>query len=606
MKKHKVGKRILSGMLTGIMVITLLTGIPMGEAGIVNAARRTLKNPSKNSIGVVTWDCVYFGNYPQSDATGETKEPIKWRVLSVNGDDAFLVADQSLDVQRYNDACKDVTWETCTIRSWLNGYGSSSNVCGKDYSNDNFINRAFTDSEQSAIRTVAVENKDNLLYGTEGGNNTIDKVFLLSCDEVTNPDYGFSGDYSVDDEARKRKITAYVAAGGTIGSGGMNSEGSTDTWWLRSPGYDSIHAMYVSSSGFVLQYGNYVNSSIFAVCPALHLNLSSSNLWTYAGTVSSDGISTGCMHENTELKGRSEATCNEGGHTGAVYCSDCGMKLKDDNETIPAKGHLWDNGIITKEPTEKEEGIKTFTCTVCGETRTEPVKIADKEVSDLTNVSEEVSETSELADIPKEVQAVTDESIAKQTSEDVKGAVFNTLRARATKLTNKTITLKWNKVSKADGYKIYGNQCGKKNHYKLLSDVEKNKTSYTQKKLKKGTYYKYVVAAYKVVDSKKVTIAVSKTIHATTTGGKYGVAKSVKVNKTKVTLKKGKKFTIKAKEIKQNKTIKRHRVIAYESSNTKVATVSKKGIVRAKSKGTCYIYVYAQNGAYKRVKVMVK
>lgn len=105
------------------------------------------------------------------------------------------------------------------------------------------------------------------------------------------------------------------------------------------------------------------------------------------------------------------------------------------------------------------------------------------------------------------MQAVTDASIAKQSSEDVKGAVFGSLRARATKLTNKAITLKWNKVSKVDGYKIYGNQCGKKNHYKLIKDVGKSKTSYTQKKLKKGTYYKYVVAAYKIVDGKKVAIA---------------------------------------------------------------------------------------------------
>ena len=584
----KAGKRILSGVVAGIMVITLLAASPIGQDGVVNAARRTLKNPSRNSEGVVTWDCVYFGNYPQSDATGMTKEPIKWRVLFVNGDDAFLIADRNLDVQRYNDISADVTWETCTMRSWLNGYGGSSNVCGTDYTNDNFIDRAFTDSEQSAIRDTTVENKDNPEYGTDGGMDTIDKVFLLSYDEVTNPDYGFSGDYSEWDEARNSKNTAYVAAGGTIGSL-MPSEGHTSCWWLRSPGDSSYCAMGVDHDGYVDQGGRDVRRNNYAVCPALHLNLSSSNLWTYAGTVSSDGSSTGCMHENTERRNGKEAACKEEGCTGYTCCSDCGIKLKDDNETIPAKGHQWDNGVITKQATEKADEVRTFTCIVCGEKRTETVV-----------------GSSVLAEVPKAVQAVTDESIAKQSSEDVKGAVFNTLLARTTKLTNKTITLKWNKVSQADGYKIYGNKCGKKNHYKLLSDVGKNKTSYTQKKLRKGTYYKYVVAAYKVVDGKKVTIAVSKTIHAATTGGKYGVAKSVKVNKSKVTLKKGKKFTIKAKEIKQNKTIKHHRAIAYESSNTKVATVSKKGVVKAKGKGTCYIYVYAQNGVYKKVKVTVK
>ncbi len=133
---------------------------------------------------------------------------------------------------------------------------------------------------------------------------------------------------------------------------------------------------------------------------------------------------------------------------------------------------------------------------VCGETRTEPVKMADKEVL----------EKSALADVPKEVQAVTDASIAKQSSEDVKGAVFGSLRVRATKLTNKTITLKWNKVSKADGYKIYGNKCGKKNHYKLIKDVGKSKTSYTQKKLKKGTCYIYVYAQNGVYKRIKITV----------------------------------------------------------------------------------------------------
>ena len=72
----KTGKRVLTGMLAGIMAVILLAGMPMGKDGVVNAARRTLKNPSTDKDGVVTWDCVYFGSYPQSDATGKTKEPI--------------------------------------------------------------------------------------------------------------------------------------------------------------------------------------------------------------------------------------------------------------------------------------------------------------------------------------------------------------------------------------------------------------------------------------------------------------------------------------------------------------------------------------------------
>ena len=103
-----------------------------------------------------------------------------------------------------------------------------------------------------------------------------------------------------------------------------------------------------------------------------------------------------------------------------------------------------------------------------------------------------------------------------------------------------------------------------------------------------------------------MTIALSKTVHATTKGGKYGVAKAVKVNKSKVNLKAGKTFTIKASEIKEDKTIRHHRDIVYESSDLAVATVDKHGVVKAVKKGSCYVYAYAQNGVYKKIKVTVK
>ena len=76
-------------------------------------------------------------------------------------------------------------------------------------------------------------------------------------------------------------------------------------------------------------------------------------------------------------------------------------------------------------------------------------------------------------------------------------------------------------------------------------------TSYTHKKLKKGTYYKYNIVAFKYVNGVKVTLAASKKIHATTLGGKYGVAKAVKLNKSKVKIKKGKTFKIKASELRR-------------------------------------------------------
>ena len=193
-------------------------------------------------------------------------------------------------------------------------------------------------------------------------------------------------------------------------------------------------------------------------------------------------------------------------------------------------------------------------------------------------------------------------------AEESRNSSFGKLAARVTKSAKTTNKLQWSKVKEADGYIVLGNKCGKNNKFKTIKVISKNSTlSFTHKKLTKGTYYKYIVQAYKMENGKLKITATSKTIHAATAGGKVGNAKTVKVNKSKVTLaKKGKKFTIKAKEVKKDKTIKRHRKIAFESSNPKVAAVSSKGVVTAKKKGTCYIYAYAQNGVFKKIKVTVK
>ena len=162
----------------------------------------------------------------------------------------------------------------------------------------------------------------------------------------------------------------------------------------------------------------------------------------------------------------------------------------------------------------------------------------------------------------------------------------------------------------ADGYEVYGNRCNTRKwiyEYKLKNTIKNgNKKSYIDRKCKKGTYYKYMVRAYKIIDGKKVTIAVSKTIHVTTKGGKNGNAKSVKLNKNKVTLKAGKTWRIKAKEIKQSKPLRHHREVSYESSRPQTVSVSKKGVIKAKKKGKCTIFAYAQSGVYKKVQVTVK
>lgn len=263
-------KQTIAVILSLVLMVSTILGQLL--AGVrVSAAGYGISNPRTDSSGVTTWDCIWFGNYWQSNETG--KEPIKWRVLSVNGDDAFLLADQNLDCQPYNTEYTDVTWETCTLRNWLNS---------------NFYQNAFSAAEQSAIRTTTVVNEDNPEYGTEGGKNTLDKVYLLSIAEASNAAYGFNSKFGENSETRVATNTAYVANANSY----MSSAGSAEWWWLRSPGTFSNNAAYVITNGWGLINGDTVYDVLSAVRPALHINLSSST-WSKAGTVSSTGGSTG-------------------------------------------------------------------------------------------------------------------------------------------------------------------------------------------------------------------------------------------------------------------------------------------------------------------------
>ena len=192
---------------------------------------------------------------------------------------------------------------------------------------------------------------------------------------------------------------------------------------------------------------------------------------------------------------------------------------------------------------------------------------------------------------------------------------FGRLKVRSVNQTKTSITLEWSKLDGVDGYFVYGNRCNtrtKTYKYQKLATITNGRT-WTHKNLKKGIFYKYIVKAYKIVDGKKVVTDTSASIHVITQGGKYGIAKSVSVTKignkknvSKITLKKGKTAQITAKEIKKDKKIRHHRNLCYESNNTAVATVTPEGLIQAVGKGTCTIWVYAQNGVYAALTVTVK
>ena len=148
----------------------------------------------------------------------------------------YEFAKKAVAKEPYNEKYEDVTSETCTLRGWLNG---------------EFLTSAFTDDERKIIKETAVKNDANPKYGTTGGNDTQDKIFLLSIDEAKK--------YFKNDEKRKCKMID-----------------SDDTcWWLLSPGGYNTGAAFVHSHGTVYDRGGDSVDVTHGVRPALWINLES-------------------------------------------------------------------------------------------------------------------------------------------------------------------------------------------------------------------------------------------------------------------------------------------------------------------------------------------
>lgn len=192
-------------------------------------------------------DTVLFGEYEQDNNTSNGKEDVEWLVLEVKDGKALVVSKYALDCKQYNTSNTDVTWETCTLRKWLN---------------NDFINAAFSSYEKAMIPTVTVSADKN---STNPGNATQDQVFLLSITEANK--------YFGSDSARQCKPTDYAFANGAY----VNSVNGNCGWWLRSPGvtqYSAHSAAYVHNSGGVYESGCDVNIGTSAVRPAMWISIS--------------------------------------------------------------------------------------------------------------------------------------------------------------------------------------------------------------------------------------------------------------------------------------------------------------------------------------------
>lgn len=302
-KKEK-RKSPVKKVLVIIVCLLLAGGIKYYSTGneqeISTAKKDLVENPkivkdtSVEGGKKVTWDCIWFGSYPQTKIVSSSKEndlystletangwdknndiiigkekyhrakksyfkyePIKWRVIKCENGEALLLSDIVLDKQKYNKRLKKVTWEKSTLRKWLN---------------KKFMNRAFSSSEQEAIRTTKVINEDNYYYKTDGGNDTLDKIYLLSLSETDEEkEYGFTDSYGM-----------------TIKYSNYDDLDDYQYWWLRTPGEKNISAAAVDMFGEAYVGGGESDMEL-GIRPVLHLNLLATDDYSYAGKMASDG-----------------------------------------------------------------------------------------------------------------------------------------------------------------------------------------------------------------------------------------------------------------------------------------------------------------------------
>ena len=172
-----------------------------------------------------------------------------------------------------------------------------------------------------------------------------------------------------------------------------------------------------------------------------------------------------------------------------------------------------------------------------------------------------------------------------------------------------SIVVSWRKYPGAVGYDVFWCYCNGSINYKKAGTVKNGKLSMTHKNLKSNREYKYFVAAYKMVKGRKIYIAKSNEVHVAMKKARTTNAFSIKVNRTTVILKPGKTFRLKCQltsENRKKKLLSHPSSYRYYTTDSKVATVSQNGVIRAKAKGSCSIYILASNGVYKKVTVKVK
>ena len=230
---------------------------------IDNALKEMEQATSENNgyMNIKKGQVIEFGSYDGDKDKFNRKEPIEWIVLDVDEDEsaALLLSKYCLEKQEWNGGI----WETCSLRKWLN---------------DEFYDEAFSSSEKQRILLTTIENTDNQYDGTPIGNDTKDRVFLLSYNDVLNSEYGFSD--NPDEKDVNRRSAFAEKRGVKEESKFVTADGEKACCWLlRTRCKNNKYNCIVKSDGKVdlgvISYTDYSDGNYDGVRPALYINLKS-------------------------------------------------------------------------------------------------------------------------------------------------------------------------------------------------------------------------------------------------------------------------------------------------------------------------------------------
>jgi len=288
-------------------------------------------------------------------------------------------------------------------------------------------------------------------------------------------------------------------------------------------------------------------------------------------------------HQHTEIRNKKEATCKETGYSGDTWCKDCGKKILSGQAIAKTENHSWNQGEITKEPTCKEEGEKTFTCSICGNTKTEKVSTADHQHMEIRNqknpTCKEAGYSGDTYCADCGVKISSGKTIAKTKNHNWDGGVITT-EPTCTERGEKTFTCTICGNTDTKKVNATGHRYGAYKVVKEPTNKRKGLKSKTCSVCGKIVYEGIPKTNSSPTDSSETNPDQNPQTSQKTT-------RKIKLNRRKLTLKKGKSFRLKVTLTPADSQDK----ITYKTSNKKIATVGKKGKIKAKKKGKVKITV---------------